>query len=108
MGQRSGKTAAFDSALKINKLLTPFDITKADHFALVQNLETVLESTKLASFDFVRSDLPPPDQKHLLHANMITYFALAWSSHASVVLSPDMVFYTLLAEIAGMYSKLRI
>lgn len=106
MGQ-SQSNQPFDSALKLDKSLSPYNEASINHYALKSDLETLFRDTTIPSFDFVRSDLPSQDVKHRLHSNMISYFALAWSSHASVVLSPDMVFYTLLAEMAGMYSMIR-
>lgn len=36
----------------------------------------------------------------LLHKNLMHYLTLAWYNHFSVVISPDMIFYTILCELA--------
>jgi hypothetical protein len=37
----------------------------------------------------------------LLHKNYMHYLMLAWSNHFSVIISPDIVFYTVLCELAS-------
>jgi hypothetical protein len=41
-----------------------------------------------------------PSSNVLLHKNYMHYLTLAWSNHFSVVISPDIIFYTILCEIA--------
>jgi hypothetical protein len=36
----------------------------------------------------------------LLHKNLMHYLTLAWYNHFSVVISPDMIFYTIMCELA--------
>jgi hypothetical protein len=36
----------------------------------------------------------------LLHHNLMHYLTLAYNNHFSVILSPDMIFYTILCELA--------
>lgn len=36
----------------------------------------------------------------LLHHNMMHYLTLAYANHFSVVISPDVIFYTVLCELA--------
>jgi hypothetical protein len=53
------------------------------------NQEKIVESTVAAPSDSV-----------LMHKNYLHYLTLAWSNHFSVVISPDIIFYTVLCEIA--------
>lgn len=41
----------------------------------------------------------------LLHKNLMHYLTLAWYNHFSVVISPDMIFYTILCELAEIIKK---
>lgn len=40
-----------------------------------------------------------------LHKNMLEYLTLAYANHFSVEISPDMIFYTILCEIANTIKK---
>ncbi len=53
------------------------------------------EQTKI-----IENAVPEPSNTTYLHQNLMHYLMLAWSNHFSVVLSPDMIFYTVLCEIA--------
>ena len=48
----------------------------------------------------IESTVPEPSNNVLMHKNYMHYLTLAWSNHFSVILSPDIIFYTVLCEIA--------
>ncbi len=48
----------------------------------------------------VDSTVPDPSNNVLMHKNYMHYLTLAWANHFSVILSPDIIFYTVLCEIA--------
>ena len=48
----------------------------------------------------ISSTVPEPSDTIRTHKNYIHYLTLAWSNHFSVVLSPDIIFFTILCEIA--------
>lgn len=48
----------------------------------------------------VANTVPEPSETVRIHKNYLHYLALAWANHFSVVLSPDIVFFTILCEIA--------
>lgn len=76
------------------------------HWRIGQSLGDLFKGTPLSSPNFVRHNLPlksdtepVPAEGSIFHQNLVTYLTVAWNAHFSVVLSPDMVFYTLLAEL---------
>jgi hypothetical protein len=48
----------------------------------------------------VANTVPEPSDTIKTHKNYLHYLTLAWSNHFSVVLSPDIIFFTILCEIA--------
>ncbi len=48
----------------------------------------------------IESTVAAPSDSVFVHKNYIHYLTLAWSNHFSVILSPDIIFYTVLCEIA--------
>eukprot|EP01122_Echinamoeba_exundans_P008202 TRINITY_DN2679_c0_g1_i1.p1 TRINITY_DN2679_c0_g1~~TRINITY_DN2679_c0_g1_i1.p1 ORF type:complete len:1318 (-),score=223.37 TRINITY_DN2679_c0_g1_i1:55-4008(-) len=89
------------------------------HRKIEQSIPGLFSSTPVALPRFLTHNLPTEDKgngplpNHVFHKNMISYLVLAYDAHLSVVLSPDMVFYTLLCELADtiksnpeMYSRL--
>jgi hypothetical protein len=107
MGQTpsSEPDGPFDSALVIDDSLTAFDAAAERHSELGQSVAAIFSRTDVATNNFIRHNIPDikENKEIMLHKNILHYFGLAWSVHASVVLSPDMVFYTLISEFAGMY-----
>lgn len=70
------------------------------HFKLTSKFGQIFpkfdEQTKI-----IENAVPEPSNGSVfLHQNLMHYLMLAWSNHFSVVISPDMIFYTVLCEIA--------
>lgn len=55
---------------------------------------------KLDPEKIIESTVASPSDSVFMHKNYIHYLTLAWSNHFSVVISPDIIFYTVLCEIA--------
>ncbi len=51
--------------------------------------------------DAIENTIVEKSGNTLLHHNMMHYLTLAYNNHFSVVISPDMIFYTILCEIAS-------
>lgn len=45
------------------------------------------------------------DSTILYHQNYMHYLMLAWTNHFSVILSPDIVFYTILCELSDFIKR---
>jgi hypothetical protein len=85
-----------------------FDATnsKSHHSDLQQSLSGLFTKTKVVSNNFLRHNLPVDDKAnvpipdHVFHKNFVSYLTLAYQFHFSVIITPDMIFYTLLSELA--------
>lgn len=75
------------------------------HKNIDQSIPGLFKGTVVAVPRFQFHNLPVEDKGnaplpgHLFHKNMLAYLTIAYDAHMSVVLSPDMVFYTLLCEL---------
>lgn len=78
------------------------------HREIDQSLAGLFRKTPvMATSSFVRHNLPledkgnTPKPGYVFHKNLISYLTVAYDMHYSVILTPDMIFYTLLAELAA-------
>jgi hypothetical protein len=92
-----------------NPKLKPFQADKMKiHRKIEQSVPGLFEATPVALPRFLKHNLPTeekgngPPPNHVFHKNMISYLVLAYDAHLSVILTPDMVFYTLLCELADL------
>lgn len=75
--QHHGLRLLFDSRKKINKLIHPID----------ENSIIMLDHSSI------------PEKTHFTHSGLIQYIYIAWARELGVVLSPDMLFFTIISEI---------
>ena len=83
----------------IDPQLTPVDFNNIQiHSQMAPTFNKLFPD--LVKPKIIESTVPEPSPRQYLHRNLMHYLMLAWTNHFSVVLSPDMLFYTILAEIS--------
>jgi hypothetical protein len=86
--------------INIDTTLKPVDLQNiAVHSQMAPSFSKIFPYLEVSNI--TESTVPQsPSDNLLMHKNFMHYLTLAWFNHFSVILSPDIIFYTILAEVA--------
>lgn len=86
--------------ININTALEPANLSDIlIHYQMTPSFAKIFPYLDTARITESTVPMAPTD-RIVMHKNLMHYLTLAWSNHFSVVLTPDIIFYTVLAEIA--------